>query len=94
MNLPKTIIAFSENSESHSLFNAFAVSNGYILQIKNKSVTLLASLLENRPELILVEIHQPIMAEIEFVDQVHQFLPDIPIVIVSSFFYEIGRAHV
>ncbi|MBX2976509.1 MAG: GAF domain-containing protein [Ignavibacteriaceae bacterium] len=88
MNLPKTIIAFSENSESHSLFNAFAVSNGYILQIKNKSVTLLASLLENRPELILVEIHQPIMAEIEFVDQVHQFLPDIPIVIVSSFFYD------
>lgn len=88
MNLPKTIIAFSENSESHSLFNAFAVSNGYILQIKNKSVTLLASLLENKPELILVEIHQPIMAEIEFVDQVHQFLPDIPIVIVSSFFYD------
>lgn len=88
MNLPKTIIAFSENSESHSLFNAFAVSNGYILQIKNKSVTLLASLLENKPELILVEIHQPIMAEIEFVDQVHQFLPDSPIVIVSSFFYD------
>lgn len=88
MNLPKTIIAFSENSESHSLFNAFAVSNGYILQIINKSVTLFTSLLENKPELILIEIHQPIMAEIEFVDQVHKFLPDIPIVIVSSFFYD------
>lgn len=88
MNTPKKIIAFSESSDSQSLYLAFASQYEYILQIKSKSTSTLSSLLENKPDLIIVEILQPIMSEIEFVDQIHNLLGDVPIVIVSSYFYD------
>jgi CheY-like chemotaxis protein len=88
MNFPKKIIAFSDSSESQSLYLAFAAKNEYILQIKSKSSGTLGSLLESKPDLIIIEILQPIMTEIEFVDQIHQLMSDVPIVIISSYFYD------
>ena len=82
------ILIFSENRETKgtymSLVNLFEATASY----KEKSKNALQSIMGETYDIIIIEIMQPLMSEIEFVDHVYDLLPDSNIIIISSYFYD------
>ncbi|NUN09333.1 MAG: GAF domain-containing protein [Ignavibacteriaceae bacterium] len=88
MEKVKTLIIFSENRDTQSNYMAFANLHNLRFYFKDRSKTSIQMLLEQKFDLIIIEIMHPVMSEIEFVDQVHGVAKDVPIIVVSSFFYD------
>ncbi len=84
----KALAIFSENRDSQSTYIAFANDKEYRYSFKDKSKSSIQALLENKFDLIIVEILHPVMSEIEFIDQIHGIDSDVPIIVVSSYFYD------
>lgn len=82
------IAVFSDNRETESIYLGVANSTGAKVLFKEKNRTALESMLGLHFDALIVEITQPVMSEIDFVDQLSGLVPDIPIIIVSQFFYD------
>lgn len=86
--MSKNVVVFSGNRETESIYLAFAAQGSHTLLFKEKNKTALQSLMEQKFDLIIMEVINPVMSEIEFVDQVYSASGGLPIVLVSSYFYD------
>lgn len=84
----KNVVVFSGNRETESIYLAFAAQGSHTLIFKDKSKTSLQAMMEQKFDLIILEVINPVMSEIEFVDQVYSASGGLPIVLVSSYFYD------
>lgn len=82
------IAVFSDNRETESIYLGVANSSGAKVLFKEKNRTALESMLGLHFDALIVEITQPAMSEIDFVDQLSGLVPDAPIIVVSQFFYD------
>jgi len=83
-----SILIFSENRESAGLYQALASELQVQLLVKEKNKNNLALVMERPYGLIIDEVQNPILSEIEFVDLIKSAAPGIPLLLVSSFFYD------
>ena len=88
MNSMKSVLVFPENRETKSIYQSYANMTDSVLFFKEKNKTALASLMEQVYDLYIIEIMQPVMSEIEFVDQVYSLVKPRPIIVISSYFYD------
>lgn len=88
MEKMEQILVFSDNSDSKSIYLGFGNSNEVAIFIKNKSKVSLQACLGQQYSLIIVELDLPVMSEIEFVDQVHSLFKPIPVIVISSYFFD------
>lgn len=88
MNNGDTVIVFSENAENQSVYKALAEEVKQIVKVKDKSKSSLFSLFEGNYSLIIYEILHPVMSEIEAIDQISSARKDVPILVLSSYFYD------
>jgi CheY-like chemotaxis protein len=84
----KTILIFSEDYESCQLYRACAAEKQYQIVFKEKKINTLRILSSQKFDLIIDEIHKPIISEIDFFDMIHKMANGTPITIISEFFYE------
>lgn len=82
------LAVFSDNRETQSMYMGVGNAYGSKVMFKEKNKTSLAGLIEQNYDLIIVEIMQPVMSEIDFIDQVHGMANGTPIFVVSQFFYD------
>ncbi|MBV6512905.1 MAG: hypothetical protein FMNOHCHN_02423 [Ignavibacteriaceae bacterium] len=82
------IAVFSDNRETESIYLGVANSTGAKVLFKEKNRTALESMLGLHFDAVIVEITQPVMSEIDFVDQLSGLLPDTPLIVISQFFYD------
>lgn len=88
MDSMKSVLVFSDNRETKSIYQSYANSINATIYFKEKNKNSLVVLMEQVYDLYIIEIMQPVMAEIEFVDQVHSLVNGRPIIVISSFFYD------
>jgi CheY-like chemotaxis protein len=84
----QNLVVFSDNRETKGTYIALANSFTIVPNFRDKNKTSLQVLAEQRPDVILLEISQPVMSEIEFVDQIHGLAGGVPIIILSSYFFD------
>lgn len=82
------IAVFSDNRETESIYLGVANSTGAKVLFKEKKRTALDSMMGLHFDALIVEITQPVMSEIDFVDQLSGLVPGTPILVVSQFFYD------
>jgi DNA-binding response OmpR family regulator len=88
MNKSEHILVFSENRDTKSIYESFGRSGDFIVQYAAKDTASFNILMLQKFALIVVEIMYPSMTEIEFVENLHKFERDTPIIVISSYFYE------
>jgi CheY-like chemotaxis protein/putative methionine-R-sulfoxide reductase with GAF domain len=88
MKIENNILVFSENRETQSVYRSLAHLIEATITIREKNKNSLQAILEMLPQIIVVEIMQPVMSEIEFVDQVYEMRSESKIIIVSSYFFD------
>ncbi len=88
MNPMKSVVVFPENRDTKSIYQSYANMTDSVLYFKDKNKSSLASLMEQDFDLYIMEIMQPVMSEIEFVDQVYSLVKPRPIIVISSYFYD------
>ncbi|MCX6151005.1 MAG: GAF domain-containing protein [Ignavibacteriales bacterium] len=85
---PKTILIFSDDPESISLYQATSSELGKQLLFKSKSLDSLRILSIQKFDLIIYEFQKPNFSEIDFFDSLYRIAVGIPICIISEFFYD------
>lgn len=88
MSLYKSIALFSDNPRSVDIYQQFAHEGSHDLLHLAKTTQNLSELSSKKYDLIIVEISQPSMSEIEFIDEINSIGETAPIVVISSYFYE------
>lgn len=83
-----SILIFSESRESEATYQALASEFQAQILIKSKNKNNLALVMEREYNLIIDEVQNPVLSEIEFVDLLNEAAPNIPILLISSFFYD------
>lgn len=83
-----SVLIFSESRESEGLYHALASEFQAQILIKPKTKNNLALVMEREYNLIIDEVQNPVLSEIEFVDLINEAAPNIPILLISSFFYD------
>lgn len=84
----QTIFVLSDNRDTYGKYQAFANEGGYTLLVKEKKQSSLRSLLDLKADLIIYEVMNPVLSEIEFFDRVYEISNQIPIVIISRYFFD------
>lgn len=88
MNETLSILIFSESRESAGMYQTLASEFQAQILIKEKNKNNLVLLMERAYSLVINEVQNPVLNEIEFVDLLSDAVPGIPILLVSSFFYD------
>ncbi|MCK9426960.1 MAG: GAF domain-containing protein [Ignavibacteriaceae bacterium] len=83
-----SILIFSESRESAGMYQTLASEFQAQILVKEKNKNNLALLMERTYNLVINEIQNPVLNEIEFVDLLSDAAPGVPILLVSSFFYD------
>ncbi len=88
MNQINRVLVFSDNRDTKSIYQSYANMTDSTIFFKDKNKLSLQTLMEQTYDLYIIEIMQPVMSEIEFVDQVYAIVKPHPIVVISSYFYD------
>ena len=83
-----SILIFSENRESAGLYQTLASEFQAQILIKEKNKNNLALLMGRAYSIVIDEVQNPVLNEIEFVDLLSDAAPGVPILLISSFFYD------
>lgn len=83
-----SVLIFSENRETTGLYQALASEFQAQILIKPKQKNHLALLMERKYDLVIDEVQNPVLTEIEFVDLISEAATTVPILLISSFFYD------
>ena len=88
MSQYKSIALFLDNPGSIEIYHEFARNGNHDLLHLAKNPQNINELPTKKYDLIIVEISHPSMTEIEFIDSLHTICENIPIIVVSSYFYD------
>lgn len=88
MSQYKSIALFLDNPGSIDIYHEFARNGNHDLLHLAKSPQNVKEISTKKYDLIIVEISHPSMTEIEFIDALHTISENIPIIVVSSYFYD------
>lgn len=88
MDIPRTILVLTDREEGRELFRALCNEKSYQLMFKEKTNTSLRIFTLQKFDLVFIDIHKPTISEVEFYDRLFDVAYDIPIIIVSEYFYE------
>lgn len=88
MNETLSILIFSESRESEGLYQTLASEFQAQILVKPKNKKNLTLVIERKYNLIIDEVQNPVLSEIEFVDLLNEAASTIPILLISSFFYD------
>lgn len=84
----KQTIIFSENREVKNIYQSLGVFGEMQTFLVNKSDVSINQIASKKYDLIIVEIMNPVMTEIDFVDRVYKNAQGSPIIIISGYFYD------
>lgn len=84
----RSVALFSENPRTIDIYAEFARKGNHDLLHLAKNPQNIREIASKKFDLVIIEITNPSMTEIEFVDMVHSALESTPLVVVSSYFYE------
>ncbi|GAB1441893.1 hypothetical protein MASR2M39_07280 [Ignavibacteriales bacterium] len=88
MSQYKSIVLFLDNPGSIDIYHEFARNGNHDLLHLAKNSQNVNEISTKKYDLIIVEISHPSMTEIEFIDSLHNIRDNIPIIVVSSYFYD------
>jgi len=86
------ILVFVDNSGSKEVFESFLALGSSYVHFATKDDAGFRKLDTNKFDLIMVEISQPLVSEVQFIDRLNQLNSKTPIVIVSEYFNETKNA--
>lgn len=84
----RSVALFSENPRTIDIYAGFARNGNHDLLHLAKNPQNIRELATKKFDLVIIEITNPSMTEIEFVDMVHSTVEATPLIVVSSYFYE------
>lgn len=84
----KQAVIFSENRESKNIYQSLGVFGDLQTLIVNKSEVSINQIASKKYDLIIVEIMNPVMTEIDFIDRVYKNSQNAPIIVISGYFYD------
>lgn len=84
----KSVALFTDNPGTIEIYSEFARNGNHDLLHLAKNLQNIRELATRKFDMIIIEISNPSMTEIEFVDQVHSSSDAAPVIVVSSYFYE------
>ncbi len=82
------IIVFSDNSDFNSIFSDGISKGNTYIHLSEKNDAGFQKLGSHKFDLIIVDISQPLVSEIQFIEKLYSLKTSIPIVIVSEYFAE------
>ncbi|NOX18464.1 MAG: GAF domain-containing protein [Chlorobi bacterium] len=82
------IIVFSDNSDFNSIFSGGISKVNTYIHLSEKDDAGFHKLGSHKFDLIIVDISQPLVSEIQFIEKLYSLNTSIPIVIVSEYFTE------
>ena len=88
MSDAKTILVLTDVEEGREFFRAVCHEKSYQLVFKEKVNSSLRIFSIQKFDLVFFDIHRPAISEVEFYDRLFDVVQDIPIIIVSEYFYE------
>ncbi len=88
MDTPRTILVLTDVEEGRELFRALCNEKSYQLMFKEKTNSSLRIFTLQKFDLVFIDIHKPTISEVEFYDRLFDVAYDVPIIIVSEYFYE------
>ncbi|MCK6606243.1 MAG: GAF domain-containing protein [Ignavibacteriaceae bacterium] len=88
MSLIHNIAIISDNNAHFQIFDTFDKRAGFSSTVLPKNEETLNRLENEKYDLFFVEILNPAMSEIEFIDRIYTLTSGTPIVIISNYFYD------
>lgn len=82
------ILVFSDNSDFNTIFSAGISKGNTYIHLSEKNDAGFHKLGSHKFDLIIVDISQPLVSEIQFIEKLYSLNTSIPIVIVSEYFAE------
>ena len=82
------ILIFSDSSETTNIYRSYVSLGKCFIHFAGKNESGLQKLGNTNFDLIIVEISQPLLSEINFIEKLYSLNKYVPIVIVSEFFRE------
>jgi len=88
MDNSKTILFLTDVEEGRELFRALCNEKNYQIMFREKTNNSLRIFTLQDFDLVFIDIHKPAISEVEFYDRLFDVVDDVPIIIVSEYFYE------
>lgn len=82
------VLVFSNNRDTRSIYDSFGRTENYMVQFAEKDTSSFNIMMLQKFKVIIIEIMYPSMTEIEFIETIHKFEQETPILVISSYFYE------
>ena len=82
------ILVFSDSGKTKQIFNSFLAIDQSTVQFAGKDEDGLKKFCGQNFDLVVVEISQPLISELQFIEQLRAFNKIIPLVIVSEYFHD------
>lgn len=82
------ILIFSDNKDHHLIYNDGLSRGDTYIQFAHKDENGFTKMGNHNFDMIIVEINQPMISEISFIERIYTLNPNVPIVIVSEYFNE------
>jgi len=88
LNISADILLFTDNKEALSILENYLSFGNHFIHFATKDENGLRTLSKNKFDLVIVEISEPLLSEIEFIEKINALNNSTPILIVSEYFSE------
>jgi len=88
LNISADILLFTDNKEALRIIESYLSFGNHFIHFATKDENGLRTLSKNKFDLVIVEISEPLLSEIEFIEKISALNDSTPILIVSEYFSE------
>ncbi|GAB4128038.1 MAG: hypothetical protein Fur0015_01750 [Ignavibacteriales bacterium] len=88
INISADILLFTDNKEALNVIENYLSYGNHFLHFATKDENGLRTLSKNKFDLVIVEISEPLLSEIDFIERINALNNNTPILIVSEYFSE------
>ena len=88
LSISADILLFTDNKEALKIIESYLSFGNHFIHFATKDENGLRTLSKNKFDLVIVEISEPLLSEIEFIEKINTLNDSTPILIVSEYFSE------
>lgn len=88
LTISADILLFTDNKEALRIIESYLSFGNHFIHFATKDENGLRTLSKNKFDLVIVEISEPLLSEIEFIEKINALNDSTPILIVSEYFSE------
>lgn len=88
LNISADILLFTDNKDALTLLENYLSFGNHFIHFATKDENGLRTLSKNKFDLVIVEISEPLLSEIEFIEKINALNNKTPILIISEYFNE------